>query len=255
MKIYLRNNCWLLLLLSFSAVGQGGKDFGKRTDYTQYAASGAEGLMAEMLMKSLGKPVNTYGKNQIKGSRYFDELFSRGSVYYRDKIVDTLFMRYDAYQDEIQIRKSEYTEEPIQALLRNSDIRAVIEKQSVEYLGYYTEDSERVQGYVFQLIPGSPFGLYVRKSKVLREGKVSSNSLARSVAPRYTELITYYLSQGDNVPLKPLPERKKKFLKLLPAEIRLKVQNRMEDKVYDLKEEPDLIQLVRMMNDLSGASR
>ncbi len=252
MKIYVQICPWMLLMLPLAALGQVGKDFGQRADFTRYATSGAEGLMSEMLMKSLGKPVNTYANTRIKGSRYFDEFFNSGTVYYREKPVDTLYMRYDAYQDEIQIRRSAYNEEPVQALLRNSDIRAVIEQQAVQYLGYYTEDAERVQGYLFQLVSPGPYGLYVRKSKTLREGKVSGNSLARSVAPRYTEEIDYYLSQGDNMPLKPIPERKKKFLKLLPDAVRLKMQSRMEAMDYKLENESDLTQLVHMMNEISG---
>lgn len=240
-------------IIIFFAIGSysygQGKDFGKRVDYTQYAASGAEGALSELLVKNLGKPTHPHDVDQIKGSPYFEELFQRGLVFYDHKLIDTLFMRYNAYQDEIQVKKAQIQGEPFQALLKNSAVSCNLNHDEIEYLDFKDGKDKIQKSYFFVLVKGKKYDLYSRKQKKLRPGRKSSNSLARSIDPLFVDEIGYYVSTPENQFLVQLPERRKKILDLFESKDKDSVAMAIKQMRFNASNQDQIVEIFRNLNE------
>ncbi len=238
----------LSVLESFIFYGQG-KDLGKRAAYTQYATSGAEAALSELLVKNLGKPVGVGAEAHIKGSPYFNEIFVLGQVLYEDFPVDTLYMRYNAYQDEIQIKKTQNEREPFQALIKSSSVSCNLNHVDIVFRDFRIGRNEFQKGYLFKLVQGKEYSLYARKFKRLRPGKKASNSLAKSIDPRFIEEIDYYMVAPESTVIVRIPNPKRKFLKLFRTRDRELVNSAIQKFKYGTAYENELLQLFRSLND------
>ncbi len=238
----------LSVLISFISHGQV-KDFGKRVAYTQYATSGAEAVLSELLVKNLGKPVDLYDKGQVKGSPYFDDEFSRGLVFYEGELVDTLFLRYNAYQDEIQIKNLPNSQDSIHDLLKNTSISCRLNNISIEYRDFTNEKKKVQSAFLFKLVQGKKYDLYIRKVKKLKPGKKSLNSLAQSIDPKFVSHIEYYMSTPKSELIVQIPKRKQKILKLFLDGDKDVVESAISQFSFDKANENMLAQLFRSLND------
>ncbi len=251
--MYPKNNYTLSLTVAILFFGTAtyaqGKDLGKRAAYTQYATSGAEAALSELIVKNLGKPVGVDTEVHIKGSPYFNERFVSGLVLYDDLLVDTLYMRYNAYQDEIQIKKTQNEDEPFQALLKNSSVSCKLDHVAIVFRDFRIGRNEFQKAYLFRLVQGKDYSLYARKFKKLRPGKKSSNSLAKSIDPRFIEEIDYYMMAPESTVIVHIPKPKRKFLKLFRTRDRELVSSAIRKLKYGTTYEDELVQLFRSLND------
>ena len=71
---------------------------------------------------------------KIKGSPYFITSFTLGSLKQKEEIISkTLYLRYNAFSDEVEIGLSPHQEKAEEAVLKRNDIECTIGNESYQY--------------------------------------------------------------------------------------------------------------------------
>lgn len=141
-------------------------------------------------------------KGAIKGSPYFEEEFVKGQLFYNGKPQDqTVFLRYNAFSDEIEMTPNQYQYKTDQAIIKSSDISCFIGIDKFVYLPYEDKTSEVVKmGYLIEKHKGKKYNLYFNKSKVYMEATYARTGLERSFPARFVDDETYYYNVNGDTP-------------------------------------------------------
>jgi hypothetical protein len=236
------------LTFAASCYGQG-RDLGTRIPSTQLATSGAESALSELLIKNLGKPANPHENTWVKGSPYFDEQFLEGIVYYNGHAVDTVLLRYNAYQDEIQVKRTPDLADPVEALLKNSAITCVLGQNRIAYKDFLNDKDQVQTSYFFTLLEGKKYGLYSRLRKIIRAGRKSSNSLARSIDAQFIDKTEYYVLTSQSLALRQLPRRKAKIPEFFQDDDRNLVVASLKKFRFNSSNQDLMVHLFRRLNE------
>ncbi len=136
------------------------------------------------------KPIEK--KIKIEGSAFMHEDYRRASIYSKDGIEGTLYLRYDGFRDQFEIKPISEKEET-QVLLPREDIYCVINGIPAKFKGYYNKKENFKEGYLFVLADIEGMVLYEKRSKLFKEGKDARTSLELNVPNRFVEDRELYL--------------------------------------------------------------
>jgi len=145
--------------------------------------------------KTKGSKIKT---EEISGSPYFEESFKTAQIVYFGEILkENIYIRYNAYNDEMEMAKSESQTSSEDALIKNKKVTCTFNGYTYKYLAYIKENEQPAVGYVKELYKGNKFSLYVRETKEYKEGVKAKSSLEGSFPPRFTDKTNYYIALGD----------------------------------------------------------
>ena len=151
----------------------------------------------ELIKNRVNKYPNTNPK--VKGSEYFDKIFKPAEVEYFDKDLDeNIFLRYNAYKDEIEFSNNPKTLSSDEILMKNMNISCSIEGEKYIYTKYINVNELRKEGYLIELFLGKKYALYEKRIKVFMDGSEAKTSLERSFDPRFVEKFKYYVSKNNS---------------------------------------------------------
>ena len=174
----------------------------------------------ELIKNRVNKYPNTNPK--VKGSEYFDKIFKPAEVEYFDKDLDeNIFLRYNAYKDEIEFSNNPKTLSSDKILMKNMNISCIIEDEKYVYTNYVNINGIRKEGYLVVLFIGKKYALYEKRIKLFMEGSEAKTSLERSFDPRFVEKFKYYVSK-NNGEKKEIKINKKNLVELLGYDARNK---------------------------------
>ncbi|MCX2679795.1 hypothetical protein OOZ15_07590 [Galbibacter sp. EGI 63066] len=240
----------LILFFTTMTSSQISKNYGQRLDNTQYATSAAEAALSEMFVQGLGKTSETLELENINGSPYLNESFTKGKVFYKDSLMGEHFLRYNAYSDEVELKRTVLKEESIKALLKDKYIYCTISGVPVVYTSYSNDKEQMLNGYLLKITEGSQYSLYVKKTKIFKEGKISTNSLAQSIPPKFVDETEYYIGKHhDNIKIH-LPVKKRKLLQVFNIALRPKIKKYIKQHKIKLKDKNELVKLIAHVNTL-----
>lgn len=201
------------------------------------SAQTALDLPSNYLNNNTSGGVNSLPPN-VQGSPYLTDEFVRGTVYTENEKPYPAMMRYNAYQDEMQVQGSG----GITTLFKRDYVWAVLGGETFRIETYDTGSGER-QGYFVELNSGKA-RLLKRYSREFREGEAAVSSYSQGQPPRFDEETTYYLAlQGS--PAKEVKLRKKDVLEVLtnPGAEAFAQENKLK-----LKSEEEVIRLLNHLN-------
>ena len=151
----------------------------------------------ELIKNRVNKNPNNNPK--VKGSEYFDKIFKPAEVKYFDKdLNENIFLRYNAYKDEIEFSNNPKTLSSDEILMKNMNISCSIEGEKYVYTNYININGLRKEGYLIVLFIGKKYALYEKRIKVFMEGSEAKTSLERSFDPRFVEKFKYYVSKNNS---------------------------------------------------------
>ena len=177
---------------------------------------------------------------KIKGSEYFDEKFKSADVKYFNKDLNhNIFLRYNAYRDELEFTNNPKTPSSDKILMKNANISCRIEGEKYTYTNYIDENDFRKKGYLIELFLGKKYALYEKKLKIFMEGSNAKTSLERSFPPRYVEKHKYFISKNNDTK-KEVKLNKKNIIEFLGFEKQL-IKNIIKEKKLKFKQPKDLI--------------
>ena len=149
----------------------------------------------------------------ITGSQYFDLDFKESKLEYFERVIkDSGYMRYNAYNDEVEMADTPYQNNSDLVLIKSKDVIPTINGQRYEYLPYRLNKENTKIGYLIKLYEGSKYTLYIKKSKKFMEAKIARTSLENSFPPRYVDDSKTYISISGETPIA-IKNSKKTILK------------------------------------------
>ena len=108
----------------------------------------------------------------IEGTVYLNEQFVQGKVFYNDAVYESFMLRYDAYNDEVEIQRG--SSNNLEALHKSFAISCEILGDRFRYMEYLGKKQESRKGYLVVLVEGQSYSLYKRYAKIFKEAsKVS----------------------------------------------------------------------------------
>lgn len=189
-----------------------------------------------------GKPIKL---SDIRGSMYYDEEFKMGKVFLGDQFYGNYLMRYNAYADEIEAKKTEKHE--AEAISKSTNLSFEIGGEKYVMKSFLNSEKNLIQGYLSELVSNGDYILYSKNTKNFKEGKKPETSFHEPVPPQFLNSNTYYIGVGDKNPQR-IRNSKKSFLEFLSKEKQGEVKRFMKENGISLKEKEDLIKLVEFIN-------
>lgn len=181
----------------------------------------------------------------IKDEAYANPAFVNGTIYQEDEAIKTgVPMRYNAYADEIEIKKTPSSVN-YSALVKNPDIFVKVGKDI--YLFVPFEGSNEKGGYFNVLTDGKTYDLYKKTTALFREPKKAKTNYDRDMPPAFTKNVTYYLVQNGT--FLEMPSSKSKILKMMDKN-KSEVKSYIKKNKLDIDKEEDLIKLITYFDSL-----
>lgn len=137
----------------------------------------------------------------VQGTRYYEDEFKLSDLKYFGRKLESIgYMRYDAYNDVIEMASTPDVEGSEILLLKNSDVIATINKKEYVFLEYDDEDIKNKKGYMIRLYSGNNYSLYQKKVKIFKEAEKTIAGITESQPPRYTSKTDFYIQTRDQKP-------------------------------------------------------
>lgn len=186
---------------------------------------------------------NTYGginnlPPDIEGSPYLRDEFVKGTVFVENEKPYAAMMRYNAYQDEIQVQGSD----GISSLFKRDYIWAEIGGETFR-IQTYGDRTGTSKGYFVELNRGN-IRLLKRIVREFKEGQPAVSSYSQNTPPRFDEKVTYYLVR-EKSPAREVRLRKKDILGFLSSK---EVETYVKENNLRLNSEKEVIQVLTQIN-------
>ena len=186
---------------------------------------------------------NTYGginnlPPDIEGSPYLTDEFVKGTVFVENEKPYAAMMRYNAYQDEIQVQGSD----GISSLFKRDYIWAEIGGETFR-IQTYGDRAGTSKGYFVELNRGN-IRLLKRIVREFKEGQPAVSSYSQNTPPRFDEKVTYYLVREES-PAREVRLRKKDILGFLSSK---EVETYVKENNLRLNSEKEVIQVLTQIN-------
>ncbi|WP_299532110.1 hypothetical protein [Ulvibacterium sp.] len=194
-------------ILGFSALGQTGLQANPSGDtennfrlanYFHTLSNKPEAIMTD----------RTVDLADIEGSMYYDEDFSLGKIYYANKPFKSILARYNAYTDEIEIKRDEG--EAVESLFKGAKVSCEINGQRFVYSEYLDKRGNLENGYLVKTFSGEKYDLYEKKSKAFKEGQQPKTSLHLPTPDKFVDRLGFYVAVDSETP-RFFPDSKKKL--------------------------------------------
>ncbi len=195
--------------------------------------------------KSLAFGLTEAQFNAIKDEAYANPNFLQGTIYQEDQLIKSdVPMRYNAYADEIEIKKNA-SDEGYSALIKSPDIFVKILNDIYVFVPY--EGSNEKGGYFNVLSDGKTYDLYKKTKAVFKEPQKAETSYQRDSPPSFPKTTTYYLVKDGT--FYEVPNSKSKMLKIMDKK-KAEIKTYMKQNNLDLDKEGDLIKVVSYFDSL-----
>jgi hypothetical protein len=161
--------------------------------------------------------------SKIKGSPYNDINFRKGILILNDKQLDTLYYRYNSYQDEIEL-KNNLNDSIYNKLNKINNLK--IKDQNDQYEVWKLKFNSDIPNYriVRNLYPNDGNILYELVNTKFMEGKIAATSMVKSTVDQFKTKKYYYFNL-NNDELYLYNGKSKSFIERVELKNRAKVKN------------------------------
>ena len=179
--------------------------------------------------------VKSYDNNlgDIVGSAYMNDEFQSGVIFKNSESDGSWFIRYNAYNDEMEISKDISSTSSAEALLKTSEIYCVIGKDKYIFKNYTDESNSEKEGYLREVFNGEKYEVYVRDIKKFKEETKAKTTLENDTPAKFSYKYKILIAKKNNKPIiiklkskkiinALLQEDKKLFLKNNPSPRKIK---------------------------------
>ncbi len=188
----------------------------------------------------------TFNLEDFKGSPYTNDAFQKTTLFYGEDNLGELFYRYNALNQEIEIKLE--NKEGIRALGKDKKIAVLVDGKKTSFKTFIDQKGNTLNGYLTELTLDSDVRLYKRQHVKYTEGKKAENSFVQAVPSKFTPYTEYYLEINGQNRIDEIVLKNKRFLAMLPQQFRKDLQGYLKDNKLNIKNEYDLIQAVRFLN-------
>ncbi|CAG2534949.1 hypothetical protein MAR621_00401 [Maribacter dokdonensis] len=186
--------------------------------------------------------------DKFQGSPYTSNTFAPTILKYNDEVVGNIYYRYNALNEEIEIKKTSSEDEPYKALVKDKEISLLINAKPLSFKTFVTEKKETINGYLTLLQKGNTYDLYQRTLVKFTEGQPAQNSFVAAVPSRFTKFTEYYFQKDGVNRIDQIPQKNKKLLKLIDASKREDLKIFLKENNLNIKNEQDLAKVFDYLN-------
>jgi hypothetical protein len=215
---------------------------------SQNAAAGA------VISNFLGPVNEAYQKrreidlDKFQGSPYTSNTFAPTVLKYNDEVVGAIYYRYNALNEEIEIKKTSSEDEAYQALVKDKEISLLINAKPLSFKTFVTEKNSTINGYLSLIQKGSKYDLYERTLVKFTEGQPAQNSFVAAVPSRFTKFTEFYFQKDGVNRIDQIPQKNKKLIKLVDESKREELKVFLKESNLNIKSEQDLIKVFDYLN-------
>lgn len=195
--------------------------------------------------KSLAFGLTEAQFDAIKDEAYANTNFINGNIYQEDQLIKSgVPMRYNAFADEIEIKKNS-TDVDYGALIKDPDIFVKVGKNLYVFIPF--EGSNEKGGYFNVLSDGKNYDLYKKTTATFQEAKKAATTYAKATPPSFSKNVTYYLVEDGR--FLEMPKSKSRILKMMNSK-KKEINSYVKENKLNIDNEGDLIQLVSYFDSL-----
>jgi hypothetical protein len=228
--------------------------------YGQYAgqtatnmSAGDGGLGGGEIATLLGPISQNKDKNKdlyadFQGSPYTTNEFAMTTMFYGDENLGKIYYRYNALNEEIEIKNSLRESEGIKSLSRDKKISILVDGNKMRFMTFVTSKDKTLNGYLSILSDNGQYKLFKRTNIKFTEGKAAANSFVKAVPARFSQFIEYYFQKEGVNRIDEIPLKNSKLLKLMDSSEREGLKKYLKDNSLNIKEEADLIRAFDFLN-------
>lgn len=184
----------------------------------------------------------------IQGSPYTSNKFMPTTLFYGDDKVRDIFYRYNALNEEIEVKKTQSPEEGFRALSKDKNINVKVDGNKLAFHTFITAKNRTLNGYLAELYKGKDYTLFKRIMVKFTEGQDAQNSFVPAVPARFTKFVEYYYKKKGVNRTDQILQKNNKFLKQLDGEMAAKAKVYINDNELSVKNEADLITIFEFLD-------
>ena len=171
--------------------------------------------------------VKSYDNNlgDIVGSAYMNDEFQSGVIFKNSESDGSWFIRYNAYNDEMEISKDISSTSSAEALLKTSEIYCVIGKDKYIFKNYTDESNSEKEGYLREVFNGEKYEVYVRDIKKFKEETKAKTTLENDTPAKFSYKNKILIAKKNNKPITIKLKSKKIINALLQEDKKLFLKN------------------------------
>ena len=186
-----------------------------------------------------------YSDNSIEGSPYMSNSFSPGQLYYGDEKVGSIYYRYNAYNEEIEIKQTNSEAESILGLSKDKNIRLVANGKPMSFKTIVDKSGNTKNAYLTLLVDGK-YKLYKHLEVIFKEAKRAENSFVKGSPAKFSQFTEYYLERPDSKRIDQIELNNKRIVQSVGIE---GLNTFLKENKIKVKEESDLIKVVNFLNE------
>jgi hypothetical protein len=189
-----------------------------------------------------------YSDDTIEGTPYMSNTFSLATIYYGDEIVGDLYYRYNAYNEEVEIKDQNIDGAPIKGLGKDKKIKLMVNGKPMSFKTFIDKKGNTKNGYLTLLTDGE-LKLYKHLKVTFKEAKKAENSLVKGNPAKFSQATRYYIESADGNRINYVELNNKKVLNLLSNDKKKVLSDYLKENKLKIKNEQDLIQVVTFLNN------
>ncbi|MEJ1223016.1 hypothetical protein [Sediminicola sp. 1XM1-17] len=187
-------------------------------------------------------------KNAI-GSPYMNDRFSLGSLYSNGEQIAQFYYRYNAYNDEIELKES-LSETQISSLVKDVQFSLKDGSNTYTYHTMVSKKNEHSKGYLNLLVEGDRYSLLRKDLVKFKKGAPAPNSMVKPTPDKFTNFTEYYYVD-KNTPGSYalfLDRNLKSFMASLKKSEKERLKSIIKVQKLNTKKEVDLVSLFKLLN-------
>ncbi|WP_425235945.1 hypothetical protein [Ulvibacterium sp.] len=178
----------------------------------------------------------------IEGSMYYNKDFSLGKIYYANKPFKSILARYNAYTDEIEIKRDD--REQMESLFKGAKVSCEINGHRFIYSDYRNKKGNLENGYLVKVFSGKKYNLYEKKSKAFKEGQQPVTSLHLPTPDKFVDKLDFYIAIDSDETPQFFPDSRKKLSTVFEDEKIGVLKTFIKKNEIDLSKKEDLQRLL-----------
>jgi hypothetical protein len=212
----------------------------------------AQGATAGAIATLLGPISEASQKRTIEwesfaGSPYTENEFKPAELFYKDEKVGDVYYRYNALNEEIEIKES-LVQEGLRGLSRDKNIILKVNGNPMLFKTFIDKDGKTLNGYLTQLVDGKNFDLYKRTRVKFTEGSKATNSFVKATPSRFSQFEEYYIQKTGVDRIDELVPKKGKLYKQMDSDQKAGLKDFIKENDLDLDNDKDLMSIILYMD-------
>lgn len=191
----------------------------------------------------------SYLDESIEGSPYLSNDFKVTTLFYGEENQGTIYYRYNAYNEELEIKEQNLESEPIRALSKDKKIKILVKGKPMSFKTFTSKKGYTKNGYLTLLRDGN-YKLYHHLGVTFKDVKKPANSFEKGRPARFNQTDQYYFENKNGKTLSEIEFSNSKILDLVDDSERKAAAKFLKENKIKVKSMTEVYLLVDFLNGL-----